>query len=77
MTSSATDSTALGANGQAVEILTIGGQPIEVDAEVADLVRVLNENGFPTRASCSGHGRLPASIILRDGRELHIARSRE
>ena len=66
-----------GANGQAVEILTIGGQPVEVDIEIADLVRVLNENGYPTRASCSGHGRVPASIILRDGRELHIVNNRD
>lgn len=66
-----------GANGQAVELLTINGRSIEVDAEIADLVRVLNDNGFPTRASCSGHGYRPGSIVLQDGRELIIARDFE
>ena len=54
------------------------GKPtVWCDPEIADLVRVLNENGFPTKASCSGHGHRPGSIILRDGRELHIARNRD
>lgn len=64
-----------GANGQAVELLTIGGRVVEVDVEIAPIVRALNDAGIATRASCSGHGFRPASIILRDGREIHIARS--
>jgi hypothetical protein len=66
-----------GANGQAVELLSIGGRTIEVDVEIAPLVRALNDGGIATRASCSGHGFRPGSIILADGRELHIARNRE
>lgn len=63
-----------GSNGQAVEIIEIGGRSVEVDAEIAELVRVLNANGFPTKASCAGHGYRPADIVLADGREIIIAR---
>lgn len=52
------------------------GKPtVWCDPEIADLVRVLNENGFPTKASCSGHGHRPADIALADGREIIIARN--
>ena len=54
--------------------LIIGGVPVDVDEPIADLVRVLNENGYPTVASCSGHGFRPGNIALRGGRELIIAR---
>lgn len=67
----------LGANGQAVEILEIGGRSVEVDIEIANLVRLLNDGGFPTKASCSGHGFRPADIALSDGREIIIARNYE
>lgn len=63
-----------GANGQSVELLTINGGPVEVDVDIADLVRVLNDNGYPTRASCSGHGYRPATIALGDGRWITISR---
>lgn len=63
-----------GANGQDVEILTLKGRPVEVDTEIASLVRALNNAGFETKASCSGHGFRPADIILSDGREIIIAR---
>lgn len=63
-----------GANGQLIEILEIGGQPVEVDIEIAPIVAALNAAGVPTRASCSGHGKRPANIALRDGREIIIAR---
>jgi hypothetical protein len=65
----------LGANGQSVEIMEIGGRPIEVDTEIVPLVRALNAAGLRTRASCSGHGHRPASIVLEDGREIVIARN--
>jgi hypothetical protein len=63
-----------GANGQAVELLEIGGRIVEVDAEIAPLVRALNAAGLETVASCSGHGYRPADIVLRDGREIIVAR---
>lgn len=64
-----------GANGQAVEILTIGGRSVEVDFEIAPIVAALNAAGVATRASCSGHGHRPGNIALRDGREIIIARN--
>ena len=66
--------TMTGANGQNVEIFQIGEQPIEVDVEIAPIVRALNGVGIRTRASCSGHGYRPANIVLCDGREIIIAR---
>lgn len=66
--------TVRGANGQPVEILTITGRPVEVDAEIAPIVAALNAAGLETIASCSGHGFRPADIVLRDGREIIIAR---
>ena len=66
-----------GANGQQVELLDIGGRVVEVDAEIAPIVAALNAAGAPTIASCSGHGHRPATIALRDGRWLVIARDRE
>lgn len=66
-----------GANGQEIELVEIGGRRVEVDVEIAPLVRALNGAGFETAASCSGHGHRPGSIILRDGRWLIIAKDRE
>ena len=43
---------------------------VAVDRCIAPLVRVLNEGGMKTGASCCGHGNRPGSIILEDGREL-------
>lgn len=63
-----------GANGQSVELLAIGGRQVEVDVEIAPIVRALNACGVATKASCSGHGYRPANIVLRDGREIIIAR---
>ena len=48
---------------------------VDIDACIATLVQVLNLHGFPTRASCCGHGERPGSIALEDGRELIIARN--
>lgn len=63
-----------GANGQPVQLVQIGGRWIEVDAEIASIVRALNEAGCETIASCSGHGFRPGNIALADGREIIIAR---
>jgi len=50
---------------------------ISVDLCLAPLVAALNQAGIDTRASCCGHGHRPASIALRDGREIIIARTYE
>jgi hypothetical protein len=51
------------------------GKPtVWCDPEVAPLVAALNGAGFRTVASCSGHGKRPASIVLSDGREIIIAK---
>lgn len=49
----------------------------DVDEPIRDLVKILNENGYPTQASCCGHGFRPATIILKDERWIIIARDRE
>lgn len=66
-----------GANGQEAELVEIGERTVEVDAEIAPLVRALNAAGLGTIASCSGHGFRPACIALADGREIIIARDFE
>jgi hypothetical protein len=63
------------ANNQPVELLEIGGRAVEVDYEIAPIVRALNYAGVATAASCSGHGNRPGVIALADGREIFIARS--
>lgn len=45
------------------------------DPCLVPLVRALNEVGLRTIASCCGHGRRPAQIVLADGREIIVARS--
>lgn len=47
------------------------------DPCLVPLVRALNIAGLPTIASCCGHGHRPASVALRDGREVFVARSYE
>jgi len=44
----------------------------EVDFCISDLVMWLNEKGYPTKASCCGHGWLPGTIMLQDGQELRL-----
>lgn len=48
-----------------------------IDACIAPLVERLNQAGLSTIASCCGHNKRPASIVLEDGRELVIARNWE
>lgn len=52
------------------------GKIIDVDESIAPLVKLLNDNGYPTVASCSGHGYRPGSIILKDERFIVITRNR-
>lgn len=66
-----------GANGQPIEIVDIDGHGVEIDIEIAPIVRALNAAGVATVASCSGHGHRPGRIALADGREIIIARSFE
>lgn len=43
-----------------------------IDYCIANIVEALNEGGIKTIASCCGHGKQPACIALRDGREFYI-----
>ena len=53
--------------------LNKNGKPFYVDECIAPLIQVLNDNGFPTIASCCGHGKQPSSIIFKlDGKEKEI-----
>ena len=47
------------------EIRTESGiKRIAVDSCIAGLVKVLNNNGYSTIASCCGHNKQPSSIIF-------------
>lgn len=49
------------------------GKPtIWCDPEVVWLVKLLNDGGVPTVASCSGHGYQPPTVALSDGRVLVV-----
>ena len=43
-----------------------------IDLCLKHLLRVINEGGFKTIASCCGHGHQPGNIMLADGREIFI-----
>lgn len=47
---------------------------VDVDRCIAPLVSLFNANGMPTTASCCGHGQLPGTILLADGRWVIIAK---
>jgi hypothetical protein len=53
--------------------LDIGGKVQRIDSCIEYLVRVLNNNGIATVASCCGHFNRWGNIVLKDGRELIIA----
>ena len=61
-----------GADNQLVEICNFGNGPVEIDTEIAYIVKALNQAGIKTIASCSGHGHRPGSIILEGDVELLI-----
>lgn len=46
---------------------------VHCDPCLVPLVRALYEGGFPTVASCCGHGKQPATVALADGREVFVA----
>ena len=56
--------------------MPIKGRRQDIDLCVADLVVALNAANIPTIASCCGHGKVPATIILEDGRWLTITSER-
>ena len=43
-----------------------------IDRCIAPIVEALNAGGVHTVASCCGHGTIPGSIVLADGRDLRI-----
>lgn len=50
----------------------VRGAVVYVDRCIAPIVRALNREGIYTVASCCGHGKIPGSIVLEDGRELLV-----
>ena len=52
--------------------LIIKGKPRDIDIEIYDLVKLLNENYKTTIACCCGHGKQPISIAFEDGSEIII-----
>lgn len=45
---------------------------VDVDECIAHMVQALNDAGFPTIASCCGHGRIPTTIAIADDRWIVI-----
>lgn len=45
---------------------------VTCDPCLVPLVRALYQGGFPTIASCCGHGKRPASVLLADGRTVFV-----
>jgi hypothetical protein len=52
--------------------MPIKGRRQDIDFCIADIVAALNAANIMTVASCCGHGKMPANIVLEDGRELSI-----
>lgn len=52
--------------------MPINGRRYDIDLCVADIVAALNAANISTMASCCGHGKQKASIVLNDGRELIV-----
>lgn len=53
--------------------MAIRGRRVEIDLCIADIVAALVAANIAPVASCCGHGKIPGSIVLEDGRELFIA----
>lgn len=51
---------------------TAGTPAVWCDPCLEPLVRALNDGGLRTVASCCGHGRLPATVALADGRYVTV-----
>ena len=59
--------------GKIPEIQSINEKKFDIDHCISKIVKVLNDVGLKTIASCCGHKRRPGSIVLADGREIIIA----
>jgi len=57
--------------------LIIKDKPVDIDSCIFSMVKMFNENGYETIASCCGHGKIPSSIALTDGRFIDIHPNRE
>jgi hypothetical protein len=52
--------------------MPLNGRVHDIDYCVAGLVAALNAGGIATSISCCGHGELPGTIVLSDGRLMTI-----
>ena len=52
--------------------MPLNGRLQSIDYCIADIVAALNAANIRTVASCCGHGKIPASIVLEDKREIAI-----
>ena len=52
--------------------MAIRGRRVDIDLCIADIVAALNAANITTVASCCGHGKVPASIVMDDGREIKM-----
>jgi len=50
-------------------LLKINGKLRDIDECIYDFVKLLNDNRYTTIASCCGHNRQPASIVLKENLE--------
>jgi len=57
--------------------MPIKGRLQGIDLCIADLVAALNAVNIPTVASCCGHGKIPGTVIMEDGRWLLVAKDRD
>ncbi len=52
--------------------MAINGRRVDIDFCIADIVAALNAANIITIASCCGHGKQDASIVLQDGRVIYL-----
>lgn len=52
--------------------MPIGGRSVDIDFCIADIVAALNAANIKTIASCCGHNKQSASIVLDDGRSMTL-----
>ena len=58
--------------GNEKEIKLTDGTVRSCDECIQPFVQMLNDFGWQTLNSCCGHGKRPTTVILKDGREIHI-----